>query len=104
MENAVRTAHYSDGTTLTPGATYYYNVMGNNAGVRWNSDIPGRWTTTATTQAAWMGGKEANTHLGATNTTFRGCSYGSGLIYGFGSPEGWMTLIIAADATDPDAE
>jgi len=102
MENAVRAAHYSAGEAFLPGATYIWNIMGANAGVRWSSSsYPGRWTTTANTQAAYLGGKEINDHLpagDANRNNFRGTSYGSGQIYGFGSPEGWFPIIIAADA------
>jgi len=99
MENAVRAAQQTDGDTLQPGTVYYWNVMGSQAGMAWNSpSYPGRWATNTNTQATWYGCNEYNTHLSPTNGTFRGCSYGSGQIYGFGSPEGWFPLIIAADA------
>jgi len=94
VENAVRVEHGSTGATFLPGATYHWNIMGDTAGVNWNSSgYPGYWSVSSASQAAWVGSKEAN-----SGGTFRGVTYGSAPIYGFGSPEGWFPLIIAADA------
>jgi hypothetical protein len=95
VENSARVAHGSAGAKLLPGATYYWNVMGETAGVNWNNPgTPGYWRVEDARQAAWIGSREDNAGTGI----FKGVTYGSSPLYGFGSPEGWFPLIIASDA------
>jgi len=99
IDNAVRLAAGNTGETFLPGATYFYNFYGSNAGISWNSSSnPHRWTSINSSQGCWFGSWGTNTHLAPDNTTFQGVSYGSSQIYDWGSPEGWFTMIIAPEA------
>ena len=81
------------GAEFMPGSTYFWNLFGNNGGIFWNANAPLRWTYLNDANAAYFA-KGVNTN----GLTYLGCSYGSHLDYGLGSPAGWFTLTIAADA------
>ena len=81
------------GEPFLPGATYFWNLFGASGGYFWNSWAPLRWPIVIDSNAAFFT-KDYNSN----GKTYLGCSFGSHLNYGLGSPEGWFPLVIAADA------
>jgi hypothetical protein len=95
MDNVIReylTGNVGEG--FLPGSTYYWNLYGNSGGIYWNNaSYPLYWYDAVATNAAYF-----TKGFNANSSVYLGCSYGSYIDYGFGSPAGWFTLIIAADA------
>jgi hypothetical protein len=100
IDNAVRRDWRVDniGEVFMPGA-YLWNLFGVAGGIYWQgdgSDNPMRWDV----RQANVNEKAAYFVKGFNpgSEVFLGVSYGSHLEYGHGSPGGWFTIIIAANA------
>jgi hypothetical protein len=96
MDNEVRAVFGNTGDVFRPGAAYYWNIFGANGGVDWGSSgYPAKWESTSNGQAAYF---LAGANPKPNENLPQGYSYGSAQFYGWGSPEGWFTIIIAPDA------
>jgi len=99
MQNAVREAYKADVDPpyFMPGVAYHWNIFGDQGGVLADAAAWFPWFDDAL--AAWFAkGMNPPPYMGFDIAAAKAVSFGSSWYYGYGSPEGWFTIIIDADA------